>query len=445
MRVDASQDTSRQFGRLVNFYRVLGLRPGADGEKIKAAYRRLVKQFHPDFNAGDARAEQLTKELNHAYQTLAEPKARSAYDIALARQRTEARRRFLQSMATGVAAFMLTIGLLIPLATFWGRLNQSTRWQATATDAPTENERIDAKSGTGLKHSVYERGSSSSVPESVPTSIPLPQHAYRAPAEEIKEATSLEVHEGDKGAAPTREEGTGMLSSELAIAVSAAVRSPATPLLKMRPRIETAIPALPNIAREQTEPSEPAVSPTRGVPTTRPTTWAVYRNTRLGFALKYPADVFTTVKNQTDNNDSVLTSKDGRALLRISSMQNGAATTLAQYRRSLIAKRYADARFDYAPQRHNWFVLSGTVGEEMFYERVTYSCDGRSIHSWLLAYPIAERLFFDAIVEEMHRTYRYGLGPNLVATASLATGACSAANRRAPKATEERAFRSSAR
>jgi hypothetical protein len=48
----------------------------------------------------------------------------------------------------------------------------------------------------------------------------------------------------------------------------------------------------------------------------------------------------------------------------------------------------------------------------MFYERVTLSCDGRSIHGWLLVYPIAERSLFDAIGEEIHRTYRYDIGAN---------------------------------
>ena len=81
--------------------------------------------------------------------------------------------------------------------------------------------------------------------------------------------------------------------------------------------------------------------------------------------------------------------------------------TIAEYRRSLVAGRYADAKLDYAPQRSDWFVLSGTVGEEMFYERITFSCDGRSIHGWLMVYPRAERVFYDAIVEEIHRSYRH--------------------------------------
>ena len=403
--VEASRSAPGQFGRFVNLYRVLGLRPGADSKKIKSAYVSLIKQVHPDFNAGDAHAEQLTKELNLAYQTLGKADTRAAYDTELARQHTEARRRILQSMATGVAAFVMTVGLLIPLVIFLETPAQTnSRGPTTEAYAPPKSEQIEAKLDTGLRRD-YAREPSSSFPESLTTSPHVPQQGYRV-------TPKIEVQEGDKGAPPfPKEEGASMLPSELAIALPTDVRGSAIPLPEHPPRIATAIPALPNIVREQTEPFEPAVSPTLRVPT-RPTNWAVYRNAYLGFALKYPPDVFAVARSETDDSDRLLTSKDGRALLRIFGIPNKMATTLTQYRRSLIAQRYVDATFDYTLQRHNWFVLSGRVGEETFYERVTLSCDGRSIHGWLLVYPIADRSFFDAIVEEIHSTYKYDIGAN---------------------------------
>lgn len=48
-------------------YAVLGLEPGADAEAIAQAYKRLIKQFHPDRAGGDsARAA----EINRAYREL---------------------------------------------------------------------------------------------------------------------------------------------------------------------------------------------------------------------------------------------------------------------------------------------------------------------------------------------------------------------------------------
>jgi curved DNA-binding protein CbpA len=407
-RAEASRGNPGQRGRFANLYRVLGLRPGADSKRIKSAYVRLIKQVHPDFNAGDTQAEQLTKELNLAYQTLGKPETRAAYDRELALQHTEACRRFLQSMAAGVVVFVMTVGLLFPLATFLERPEQANSpGRRTEAYARTNSEQIEVKSDKGLKRD-YAREPSSTFLKSLTTSPHVQQQGYR---ETLKEAEprslDIGVQEG-KEAAPTfpKEEAASMLPSEPAIAlpVGSAVPFPDHP-----PRIATAIPAPPSVVREQTEPFEPTISPTRRIAAAKPITWALYRNADLGFALKYPSDVFALGRHQTDDGDRLLTSKDGRALLRIFGIPR-TATTLTQYRRSLIAQRYADATFDDTHQEHNWFVLSGRVAEEMFYERVTFSCDGRSIHGWLLVYPRADRSFFDEIVEEMHQTYKYDIG-----------------------------------
>ena len=135
-----------------------------------------------------------------------------------------------------------------------------------------------------------------------------------------------------------------------------------------------------------------------------PHLWRLHLNARSGFALKYPADVFPLARTNA-NKDRLLASKDGRAVLHIFSMPNR-ATTLPEYRQSLMAERYADAEFDYTPQRRNWFALSGTVRDEMFYERVTVACDRQSIHGWVLVYPRANRAFYDAIGAEIRASYR---------------------------------------
>jgi curved DNA-binding protein CbpA len=366
-----------QFGRLINFYRVLGLRPGADHEKIKSAYRRLVKRFHPDINAGDARAAQRTKEVIRAYQTLGVPEARTAYDVEFARQRGEARKRFLQSMGAGVAASLIAVGLLLP---FLAKHNlASRREQAREIAVPADDDRIEAKS---------------------PVS---PTQAYRAPPEDKAPMTSLDGENrgaGRRAARPTpRAERAG--SRKPMIALPSEVQAPPVPGLEV-----STIPAPPDPLRDQRLRTAPAISPSPAVPRVKPATWVAYRNARLGFSLKYPADVFESGR-QVDSDDRLLASRDGRALLRIFATTNRAPTTITEYRRSLIAQRYADARFDYTPLRQDWFVLSGSVAQEMFYERVTFSCDRRSIHGWILVYPLAERSYFDAIVEEIHRSYRY--------------------------------------
>ncbi len=139
--------------------------------------------------------------------------------------------------------------------------------------------------------------------------------------------------------------------------------------------------------------------------------WATYQNTRFSFALKYPVDVFAFDTGPANDNVRILVSRDGDAVLRIFAAENIAGTKLAQYRRSLIEKRYAGAVFDHTQQRKSWFVLSGTHGDKAFYERVTFSCDGRSIHGWQMIFPLSERTLYDLVADEVHRNYTHTSGP----------------------------------
>ncbi|GGX55240.1 molecular chaperone DnaJ [Saccharospirillum salsuginis] len=63
-----------------DYYEVLGVERGADEKDIKKAYRRMAMKYHPDRNPGDEEAEAKFKELSEAYDVLADPQKRSAYD-----------------------------------------------------------------------------------------------------------------------------------------------------------------------------------------------------------------------------------------------------------------------------------------------------------------------------------------------------------------------------
>jgi curved DNA-binding protein len=63
-----------------DYYKILGVNKNADEKEIKRAYRRLAREFHPDVNPGDAKAEEHFKEINEAYEVLGDSEKRSKYD-----------------------------------------------------------------------------------------------------------------------------------------------------------------------------------------------------------------------------------------------------------------------------------------------------------------------------------------------------------------------------
>lgn len=64
----------------MDYYVILGLRPGASEGEIKRAYRRLARRYHPDINPGDETAGMLFRRIVEAYETLMDPQRRRQYD-----------------------------------------------------------------------------------------------------------------------------------------------------------------------------------------------------------------------------------------------------------------------------------------------------------------------------------------------------------------------------
>ncbi len=63
-----------------DYYKILGVNKNASEKEIKSAYRKLARQYHPDVNKDDSRAEEKIKEINEAYEVLGDPQKRTKYD-----------------------------------------------------------------------------------------------------------------------------------------------------------------------------------------------------------------------------------------------------------------------------------------------------------------------------------------------------------------------------
>lgn len=63
-----------------DLYQILGIARGASDDEIKKAYRRLAREYHPDYNPDNPEAEERFKEISAAYSILSDADKRAQYD-----------------------------------------------------------------------------------------------------------------------------------------------------------------------------------------------------------------------------------------------------------------------------------------------------------------------------------------------------------------------------
>jgi curved DNA-binding protein CbpA len=389
-----------------SYYAILGVAPGADQETIKAAFRELAKRSHPDVNRGDLGAEQRFKEISHAYGVLSDPEVRAAYDLDLQREGDLTRQRVRRAASTMAVTFVLTVGVGLAAA-LW---RQTATADRTAKEVPNNGSAVPGQTPTSK--SISEQSAFAEQPAEVRRAAPFGKpdpdvsHPPNIVASRLREQMPDEagVPGATASSTPPRQ---GVVANREASEAGKERKEPAGPAPIVPAPIDVQQSDPSRLANA--EPGDPRVESPPAI-AGKLAGWTTYRNSRFGFALKYPADVFTPEAAPAENALRTFVSRDSRVQLHIHAMQNEAGETLAKHRRSLMEQRYSGATYDYTPQQSHWFVLSGTRGEEMFYERVTFSCDGRSMHGWRLTYPLAERAVYDRIVEEIHRSYRHGAG-----------------------------------
>ncbi len=75
--------------RTQDYYAVLGVSRSASFEEVRAAYRRLARQHHPDVNPSAEAAERMRR-INEAWEVLRDADRRAAYDRTLPRSAAHA-------------------------------------------------------------------------------------------------------------------------------------------------------------------------------------------------------------------------------------------------------------------------------------------------------------------------------------------------------------------
>jgi len=125
----------RQWCGLENCYNILGLVRDANPKSIKARYRQLSREKHPD-KCPECDPQEIQK-INRAYEILSNPKSRELYDMVMKRK--------AQASAPKESTFMAVTIILLIFITCLHQVEKQKQDQAREKILSTRQVRIAIK------------------------------------------------------------------------------------------------------------------------------------------------------------------------------------------------------------------------------------------------------------------------------------------------------------
>ena len=151
----------------------------------------------------------------------------------------------------------------------------------------------------------------------------------------------------------------------------------------------------------------PAVAQTSGAPN-----WRTYQNDRYGTTIDYP-DIFKAEPPPDNDDGRRFKSADG-AEFAVFASYGALDFDLAGYQKYILEKLDPGEAVTYQAHGDNWFVISGSEGDGIFYERYMLS-HGKEmaegfVEGFVMSYPAALKQTYDPIVARMAKSFRSGSG-----------------------------------
>lgn len=115
-------------------YDMLGALADDDADSLRAAFRKAVKETHPDLNSGDPEAPSRFRQVIRAHAILSDPEQRAAYDWLLAAADSEpvapSRRTMIyhtiHRLASGVIAMSVLAVVVVGGYTLFGHISKAS-------------------------------------------------------------------------------------------------------------------------------------------------------------------------------------------------------------------------------------------------------------------------------------------------------------------------------
>jgi hypothetical protein len=138
-----------------------------------------------------------------------------------------------------------------------------------------------------------------------------------------------------------------------------------------------------------------------------PEQWTSQRDPQLGFSFSYPETMFSQLQGERPS-FHYFASPHSDAKFLVGAWVNRDGTTPEGFKRWLVANAGGYDEVTYRPGGRSWFVLSGYRGDQIYYEKVMFSCGGRVANVYAMSYPAAQRARYGSVVERMEDNFHPG-------------------------------------
>jgi len=134
--------------------------------------------------------------------------------------------------------------------------------------------------------------------------------------------------------------------------------------------------------------------------------WLTYQNDRYGTTIDYPV-IFKMQRPPDADDGRTFKSADG-ADFTVSASYFALDSTVAKYHDFIVKNLEAGSAITYERRGKNWFVISGTRADRIFYEKHLLS-HGLN-EDFVMSYPASAKSTYDPIVDRMAKSFRSGKG-----------------------------------
>ena len=135
--------------------------------------------------------------------------------------------------------------------------------------------------------------------------------------------------------------------------------------------------------------------------------WRSARDDAFGFRFAYPEALFSSLQSDRPS-FHYFVSDANDAKFVVGAWVNEQGRTPQQWKDWMLSNGAGYEDVTYEPRGRNWFVVSGYRGDQIYYEKVMFTCGGGVANVLAIAYPKAKRDLFDAVVERMEDEFKPG-------------------------------------